>query len=64
MQKTIPFDVYRARVLGCWLGKANGGTLGGPFEGHYCPNNSISASVKSRCPRSSGWFKQLHKSVS
>ena len=29
----IPFDEYRHRVLGCWLGKAVGGTLGGPWEG-------------------------------
>ena len=30
---TISFDDYRRRVLGCWLGKAVGGTLGGPWEG-------------------------------
>jgi ADP-ribosylglycohydrolase len=36
-QKTIPFDEYRARVLGCWLGKAVGGTLGGPYEGVLTP---------------------------
>lgn len=28
---------YRARVLGCWLGKAAGGTLGMPFEGQDGP---------------------------
>ena len=30
----LDFDLYRAKALGCWLGKAVGGTLGGPFEGH------------------------------
>ena len=25
---------YRKKVLGCWMGKNIGGTLGGPFEGH------------------------------
>ena len=34
---TIPFDEYRAKVLGCWLGKAVGGTLGGPAEGQPGP---------------------------
>src|SRR5690606_17104340 len=29
-----PIDNYRARVLACWLGKAVGGTLGLPTEGH------------------------------
>ena len=28
---------YRARVMGCWLGKAAGGTLGMPFEGQDGP---------------------------
>lgn len=28
---------YRARVMGCWLGKAAGGTLGLPFEGQDGP---------------------------
>jgi ADP-ribosylglycohydrolase len=28
----IPRDVYRDKVLGCWLGKNIGGTLGGPLE--------------------------------
>ena len=28
---------YRARVMGCWLGKAVGGTLGMPFEGQDGP---------------------------
>lgn len=28
---------YRARVMGCWLGKAIGGTLGMPFEGNPGP---------------------------
>ena len=30
---------YRAQVLGCWLGKAIGGTLGMPFEGESGPLN-------------------------
>jgi len=31
---TMPLarDVYRSKVLGCWLGKNIGGTLGAPFE--------------------------------
>ena len=31
---SLDFAEYRAKALGCWLGKAVGGTLGGPFEGH------------------------------
>lgn len=31
---TLDFAEYRAKALGCWLGKAVGGTLGGPYEGH------------------------------
>jgi ADP-ribosylglycohydrolase len=30
-------DNYRAKVMGCWLGKAIGGTLGMPYEGHAGP---------------------------
>ena len=30
---TIRFKDYRDKVLGCWWGKAAGGTLGAPFEG-------------------------------
>lgn len=30
---------YRDRVLGCWLGKAAGGTLGQPYEGRDGPLN-------------------------
>jgi ADP-ribosylglycohydrolase len=33
----LPFDEYRRKVLGCWLGKAVGGTLGGPWEGKEGP---------------------------
>ena len=33
----IPFATYRRKVLGCWLGKAVGGTLGGPYEGRPGP---------------------------
>ncbi|KKR04722.1 MAG: hypothetical protein UT30_C0004G0035 [Candidatus Uhrbacteria bacterium GW2011_GWF2_39_13] len=29
----IDFSEYRKKVMGCWLGKAVGGTLGGPVEG-------------------------------
>ena len=34
---SIPFSIYREKVLGCWLGKAVGGTLGGPVEGKPGP---------------------------
>src|SRR6185437_12515082 len=37
MSNTIAQDRFRAKVLGCWLGKAVGGTLGLPFEGHDGP---------------------------
>jgi len=30
----ITLDEYRKKVLGCWMGKNIGGTLGAPFEGH------------------------------
>jgi ADP-ribosylglycohydrolase len=33
----IPYDAYRAKVFGCWLGKSIGGTLGGPWEGRTPP---------------------------
>ena len=36
---SIPFSLYREKVLGCWLGKAVGGTLGGPVEGKPGPLN-------------------------
>ena len=29
----LSFDDYRNKVLGCWMGKSIGGTLGAPFEG-------------------------------
>lgn len=35
----IPRDVYRSKVLGCWLGKNIGGTLGAPFEWRRQVNN-------------------------
>ena len=35
--KTISMEAYREKVLGCWLGKAVGGTLGGPVEGKPGP---------------------------
>lgn len=34
---SIPFDVYRKKVVGCWRGKSVGGTLGGPWEGKPGP---------------------------
>lgn len=34
---SLPFAIYRHQVLGCWLGKAVGGTLGGPVEGRPGP---------------------------
>ena len=30
---------YRKKVLGCWLGKAVGGTLGAPIEGWDGPHH-------------------------
>ena len=33
----IDVNAYREKVLGCWLGKAVGGTLGGPYEGQDGP---------------------------
>lgn len=33
--KSITRTVFRDKVLGCWLGKNAGGTLGGPFEEPY-----------------------------
>jgi ADP-ribosylglycohydrolase len=33
MQVMKPISNFRERVMGCWLGKAVGGTLGMPFEG-------------------------------
>jgi len=33
----LSFESYRSKVLGCWLGKAVGGTLGGPAEGKPGP---------------------------
>lgn len=32
-------DLYREKVMGCWLGKAVGGTLGMPYEGMDGPFN-------------------------
>ena len=37
--QTLDYADYRKRVLGCWLGKAVGGTLGGPVEGVEGPLN-------------------------
>ncbi len=34
---TLDFAAYRKKALGCWLGKAVGGTLGGPAEGKPGP---------------------------
>jgi ADP-ribosylglycohydrolase len=34
---SISLELYRKKVLGCWLGKAVGGTLGGPAEGKTGP---------------------------
>jgi len=31
--KKLNEKTYKEKVLGCWLGKAAGGTLGGPYEG-------------------------------
>jgi len=35
----ILFADYRQKALGCWLGKAVGGTLGGPWEGQGGPHS-------------------------
>ncbi len=35
----LNIDEYRDKVLGCWLGKNIGGTLGMPFEWHRQVNN-------------------------
>ncbi|OGV54802.1 MAG: hypothetical protein A2X45_01945 [Lentisphaerae bacterium GWF2_50_93] len=37
MQTALNKSEYRKKVLGCWLGKAAGGTLGTPFEGQDGP---------------------------
>ena len=34
----ISYDEYCRKVLGCWLGKAVGGTLGQPWEGKPIPH--------------------------
>ena len=31
--------LFRKKVMGCWLGKAVGGTLGQPYEGCDGPND-------------------------
>ena len=36
--KTLDEKLYRDKVLGCWLGKAVGGTLGTPVEGWSGPH--------------------------
>lgn len=35
----IQMDCYREKMIGCWLGKAVGGTLGMPYEGYAGPLN-------------------------
>jgi ADP-ribosylglycohydrolase len=30
----LDFQAYKSKVIGCWMGKNIGGTLGTPFEGH------------------------------
>lgn len=37
--KEIKIDRYREKMMGCWLGKAVGGTLGMPYEGYAGPLN-------------------------
>lgn len=39
MSMPIARDDLRRRILGCWLGKAVGGTLGGPLEGNGGPHD-------------------------
>jgi len=36
-KQLISFADYRKRVMGCWMGKAIGGTLGMPHEGKFGP---------------------------
>ena len=35
----LAFAEYKRKVLGCWMGKNIGGTLGEPFEGKRQLNN-------------------------
>ncbi|MDQ8196168.1 ADP-ribosylglycohydrolase family protein [Coraliomargarita sp. SDUM461004] len=35
----MSIDRYREKMIGCWLGKAVGGTLGMPYEGYAGPLN-------------------------
>jgi len=35
----MQLDDFRKKVMGCWLGKAVGGTLGQPYEGCNEPLN-------------------------
>lgn len=35
----IHIENYREKIMGCWLGKAVGGTLGMPYEGYAGPLN-------------------------
>lgn len=37
----LDVETYRRKVMGCWLGKAVGGTLGGPFEGNPLPDHDL-----------------------
>lgn len=37
----LNLETYRRKVMGCWLGKAVGGTLGGPFEGNPLPDHDL-----------------------
>ncbi len=39
MNKELTKDYLRTKILGCWLGKAAGGTLGQPYEGCTGPMN-------------------------
>ncbi len=38
-KKTLTWDTYLSKTLGCWQGKNAGGTLGGPDEGKLGPLN-------------------------
>ncbi len=37
--RPIQIENYREKIMGCWLGKAVGGTLGMPYEGYAGPLN-------------------------
>ena len=54
--------LYRKKVMGCWLGKAAGGTLGQPYEGCDGPLNlTYYNPVPTECGIFGPWFAQDEK---